>query len=109
MDCLAKIQSLINERGWTMYQLSHRAGIPQSTLSNLFIRYNVPTVPTLEKICNALGITLSEFFADENTLNKDEARLLAAWHRMEPETQEALMRIVEAIDKNPPSHRQPTE
>ena len=62
MDCLQRIKELLNERGWTMYQLAQKSGIPQSTLSNLFIRNNAPTIQTLEKICEAFGITLAEFF-----------------------------------------------
>jgi len=47
------------------YRLAKEAALPQSTISHLFKRSNAPTFPTVESICRALGITLSQFFADE--------------------------------------------
>lgn len=48
------------ERGWTEYQLAERSGLPQSTISSRYRKDMVPSVPSLEKICNAFGITLSQ-------------------------------------------------
>ncbi len=100
MDCLERIQELLKERDWSMYQLSQRAGIPQSTLSNLFIRYNAPTIPTLEKICSALGITLSEFFRDTSSApSSDDERILDKWHKLSSEGKEALLKLLSEINK----------
>lgn len=100
MDCLERIQELLNERGWSMYQLSQRAGIPQSTLSNLFIRYNAPTIPTLEKICSAFGISLSEFFRDTSSeISSDEERILAEWHKLSPKGKDALITLLSEMNK----------
>ena len=68
MDCLERIRTLLEERGWSVYRLAQEAGVPQSTLANLFLRNNMPTVPTLERICQALGITMAEFFSQQPTL-----------------------------------------
>ena len=76
MDCLGRIKELLSERGWSMYQLAQKADIPQSTLSNLFIRNNAPTIPTLEKLCYALGISMSDFFNVPVDLQNDEQMLL---------------------------------
>lgn len=95
MDCLARIKELLTERNWSMYQLSQAAGIPQSTLSNLFIRCNAPTIPTLEKICGALGITMSEFFSKEQTSYEyKEKELLTEWRKLSPETKDAFLILI---------------
>lgn len=54
------------ERGWTEYQLAERSGLPQSTISSWYRKDMVPSVPSLEKICNAFGITLSQLFAEDD-------------------------------------------
>lgn len=41
------------------------ADIPYSTLNNMVNRTNIPTIPTLQKLCDAFGITLADFFLDE--------------------------------------------
>lgn len=98
MDCLERIRELIAERGWSMYTLSQKSGIPQSTLSNLFLRCNSPSVPTLEKICNALGISLACFFGgSDNALTEDENRLLHEWSRLSPDARRALLNFLTTL------------
>lgn len=47
----------------SMYALSQKTNISQSSLSNLMKRGSIPTFYTLDRICEGLGITLSQFFA----------------------------------------------
>ena len=84
MDILDSITGLCEERGWSMYRLSKEAGIPQSTLTNLYKRGNAPTIATLEAICSAFGISLSQFFCDGDSfrLTDDQASLLDLWLKL---------------------------
>ena len=102
MDCLLRIQDLLKERNWSMYQLSKYSDIPQSTLSNLFIRYNTPSVPTLEKICDAFGITISEFFNEQplSKHSKEDALLLTEFHKLSADGKKAILTLMQEINKN---------
>lgn len=91
MDCLERINGLLKERGWTMYQLAKLSGIPQSTLSNLFVRNNSPTISTLEKICAAFGISLAEFFATGEEVDKERERVIMLYSKLAPETKKSLL------------------
>ena len=64
-DVIQHIQDLCRERSWTYYRLAKEADIPYSTLNNMVNRTNIPTIPTLQKLCDAFGITLADFFLDE--------------------------------------------
>ncbi len=66
MDILNKIYKLLAEKNWTQYKLANEAGLSQSALSNMFSRKTLPSITTLSNICDAFGITLSEFFEEEN-------------------------------------------
>lgn len=66
MDVLRKVNKLRLERGWSVYRLSVKSGISQSTLTNMFNRETQPSLASLELICNAFEISLSEFFADDS-------------------------------------------
>ena len=66
MDTVGRVYSLIEERGISLFQLSRLSDISYSTLSNSKRRSGQLSVETIERICGALGITLSEFFADAN-------------------------------------------
>ena len=65
-DILSIITAYREERGWTEYQLAEHSGLPQSTISSWYRKNMVPTIPSLEKICTAFGITLSQLFAEED-------------------------------------------
>ena len=103
MDCLERIRYLLKERGWCVYRLAQEAGVPQSTLANLFLRNNMPTIPTLERICQALGITLGEFFAEEPTLPSQgelTAQLLGEWEKLSPSQRQLVLELVRQLSRS---------
>jgi len=71
MNILLRIKELLKRRNWTIYKLSKLSGVSQSTLSNLFKRNNAPTISTLESICKTFGITLSQFFSNDDVFSLD--------------------------------------
>ena len=77
MDVQKRIKDLMELRGWTDYRLAKEADLSHSTVTNMFNRSNAPTLPTLEAVCRAFGITLSQFFEDfEDNETLQEQRLL---------------------------------
>ena len=57
-----KIEKLMKSRNLTMYALSKKAGISQSTLINLKAgRIKTVTFETVKKIADALEVSLDEF------------------------------------------------
>ena len=65
-DVVARIQELCQARSWTYYRLAKASGIPYSTLSTMLHKTNVPSVPSLLKICNGFKITLAQFFSTQD-------------------------------------------
>ena len=63
-DILGIIKTQREARGWSEYQLAERSGLPQSTISSWYKKDMTPSFASLEKISDAFGITLSQFFAD---------------------------------------------
>lgn len=97
-EVLATIRKYQYERGWTDYQLSERTGIPQSTISSWFCKGAIPTVPSLERVCAAFGITLSQLFAGEEdavTLTPTQKVLLERWDRLSESQQTAVFQIID--------------
>jgi transcriptional regulator with XRE-family HTH domain len=97
LNTLERIRQLLRERGWTVYKLSKVSGVSQSTLSNMFNRNNDPSISTLEDICGAFGITLSQFFANEGelvALNKEQAEMLEKWSTLTSEQKNALLKLL---------------
>ncbi len=100
MDCLERIRFLLKERGWSVYKLAQTAEIPQSTLANLFMRNNVPTIPTLERICEALGITLAEFFSEDGTVSSEERldrSMKEKWNRLALIDKQLVLELIDRL------------
>lgn len=99
-DILATITKYRQDRGWTEYQLAERSGLPQSTISSWYRKNMIPTVPSLEKICIAFGITLSQLFAEEEntvSLTDSQMRLLESWTRLTEEQQAAVFTLIDKM------------
>ena len=92
MDVKQKIYKLMDERKWTTYMLAEKANLTQSTVSSLFRNDRMPSIQTLEKLCVAFGITLADFFADEDA--DDEGRVLAARINCLPERRKKIAKAL---------------
>ena len=90
MEVLEKIEKLRKEKGWSINYLAMESGLTQSTLNNLYSRNTEPKISTLRAICGAFGITLSEFFKEEE--NEDE--LIRRVKTLSKENKQALLQIV---------------
>lgn len=65
INVLDRITYYRKKKNWTEYQLAEESGLTQSTISTWYRKNMLPTISSLEKICNAFGITLSQFFSAE--------------------------------------------
>lgn len=99
MDAKAHIKELMNERGWTIYELAKRSGLAQTTISNMWKRNTEPTLPSLRAICKGFGITLAQFFAEGELveLTPEQQRFFVHWAALSPEQKEMLINLVEAM------------
>lgn len=62
----ARILQLCNERGISVNKLCTISGITQSTINNIVNRRNhTTTVSTVQKICDGLEITITDFFTSD--------------------------------------------
>lgn len=51
------------EKGLSLSELSRKSGVAKSHISNIECGLKYPTLPTLCKIANALGVPASELFS----------------------------------------------
>lgn len=99
-DILALITEYREERGWTEYQLAELSGLPQSTISSWYRKNVVPTIPSLEKICGAFGITLSQLFAEGEapvSLTESQRKLLENWSKLSADQQAAVFALIDKM------------
>ena len=60
----------------------------------------VPTIPSLEKICTAFGITLSLLFAEEDapvSLTEAQKKLLERWSKLSKGQQAVVFALIDKM------------
>ncbi len=101
MNVLEKIVALREERHWTEYQLAEHSGLTQSTISSWYRKNMLPSIPSLNKICDAFGITLSQFFLEDDeytlSLTKCQLDLLHAAEKLDSVQYEALIKFINSL------------
>ena len=60
------IIALCKKRDMSKYRLSQLTGISQSSIGKIIAKESLQTMPTVEKICDALGVTMAQFFAGKD-------------------------------------------
>lgn len=96
MDILERIDELRRERGWSVNYLAMEAMLTQSTLNNLYHRKAEPKLSTLRAVCSAFGMTLAEFFAEDET-NKPDSELLRRVNALNEKQKEALLELLRSF------------
>lgn len=100
MNVLERITYYRKMKNWTEYQLAEKSGLTQSTISTWYRKDMLPTIPSLEKICNAFGITLSQFFAIDNEqfeLTAIQKNLINESDRLSEEQLQSLIHFIRTL------------
>lgn len=99
MDVHQKLRKIMEDRGWTEYRLSKACGLSESTIANIFRRNNLPSISTLETICDGFGITLSQFFAENDMveLTPELKELFEHWVTLTAEQKDAVYAVITAF------------
>lgn len=104
-DVIHRIQTLLQAKHWSIYKLAKVSKLPYSSLNNIFKRNTCPGIPTLEKICCGLNISLSQFFEykqnplKDDALTEDEQEVLYAYRSLSKRDKEILTAYLHGLCK----------
>lgn len=99
-DVIGRIEALCRARSWSYYRLAKESGIPYSTLNTMLHKTYVPTVPSLMKLCDGFGITMAQFFSDEDEvslLTQDQKACLARWDKLSDKGKELALAYMQGL------------
>lgn len=102
MDVIKKLNELRLERNMSVYRLAELSGLNQSTLANTFSRGTVPSIKNLEAICDTLGVTLAQFFTENEsfmTLTPSEITLINNYRKLPSEIKQSVTTLINSIPK----------
>lgn len=71
-----RLKEVLSEKGVTSAELAGRVGVSKATVSNLINNKTMPSLDTLEKIADALGVEMWELFTEKPTSNEPNSNTL---------------------------------
>lgn len=96
MDIGKKLRDYRKDKGFTTYQLGQKAGISQSTISDVENNKVSPTVDTLAKILQALDVSLGSFFEFKD-LSPSVLRLIKNSDRLNEQQINKINEMIESF------------
>lgn len=98
MDVAKRIKELLRARNWSVNRLAVEAGLTSSTLYSIMEGTNNPTITTIETLCEALDISLCDFFK-QSTINEDEDNvILSMYHSLDSRDKHLVKSILLIIN-----------
>ncbi len=101
MDVLDRLRKLQSDFGWSDYRIAKEAGLSPGTVSNVYKRNNIPNITTLEAICKAFNISLSQFFSDNDSieLTPELKELFDNWIKLPEDKRTVLLQLIKICAK----------
>ena len=97
-----RLVDLCEKRGLTKYRLAQLTGMSQTAIGIIISKESIPTIPTLEKLCSAFGITLAQFFSNEEShpnLTETQREILMIWDSLDVEERKVFMTMIRGLKK----------
>lgn len=99
MDTAKRLKQLRTAKGLTTTELAKACNLSQAVISKLENNNRIADVPTLSIICDALSITLSEFFNTPKDLPPHLQELLDISQKLSPEQIKLLGELIKSFTK----------
>lgn len=102
MDVLARLHELQELHGWSSYKIAQESGLASNTVANIYKRNTLPSLTTLEALCKAFGITLSQFFCDDGELvelTPELIELVEHWSVLTQKQKDTVWQVIKSYEK----------
>lgn len=93
MDVGKRLSELRKKCGYTQNGLAERAGVSQTHLRRVELGEADITINHLQLLCDAMSITLHDFFEDESDINE----ISAAFSKLSPKQKILLLSFIESL------------
>jgi len=93
MDVSKRLICLRERCGLTQNGLAERAGVSQTHLRRVELGQADITVGHLQLLCDAMGISVQEFFAEESNSNE----IAVAFSKLSPKQKTLLLTFLESL------------
>ena len=102
MDYGTRLRQMRKSKKFSIYRLHEITGLSQGHISELEKGKNQPTIETLQRLLTPMGISLSEFFNENDEisyLNEREKELVATFRAMPDDSAELYLQLGKKLNQ----------
>ncbi|WP_222427966.1 helix-turn-helix domain-containing protein [Sporomusa sp. KB1] len=98
LNYASRLKYFRNVAGISANALAKKVGLDPTTIYKIESNDSKPSLGSLERICDVLGITLADFFAEEKQeLEPELRRLIETVKKLSPEQRDQLQKLLEVM------------
>ena len=102
MDYGVRLRQMRKSKKFSIYRLHVITGLSQGHISELEKGKNQPTIETLQRLLSPMGISLAEFFnedEDVSYLNDREKELVAGFRTLPEDKADLALQMIKALNR----------
>lgn len=95
-----RLSALCEKNDMSKYRLSQLTGVTQTNLAHYISGENMPSLPTLEKISGAFGMTPAQFLTEDGAYipqSPDRQAIGSLWAELSLEDRDCVFRIIQGL------------
>lgn len=97
MEVGKRIKQLREQKNYTINKLANTAGVSQSYLRDVELENKNPTISFLSLICDALNISLKDFFNEETETSIISDPIVQSIYKLTPQQKKALLEFLKTM------------
>lgn len=99
INVIDRIKELMDKKGWSCYELSAQTGIATNSVYDWFKVGATPSMGNIIKICDAMSISLEQFFCgdEQYCLNEEENKIMSEWFSLSELERKAVMDLIDTF------------
>ena len=101
MDVGKRLQTIRQKKHISVYRIAQDTGVSTSHINSIERGEKNPSVETLSRLIEPLGVTMSEFFnedTDVSYLNDEEREVIEYFRTMSTESAAALLQLIRTLN-----------
>ena len=100
-EIIQHINELRKLKGLSQYEFAEFVGICPNTVYGWTRNGNTPTFSNIQKICDAFGITVEQFFRTNKitNLNEEDSSILNKWSVLTAEEKKIIFNVMDSFRK----------
>ena len=101
MDVGKRLQEIRQKKHISVYRIAQDTGVSTSHINSIERGEKNPSVETLSRLIEPLGITMSEFFNDDldvSYLSNDEREVVEYYRTMSHDSASALLQLIRTLN-----------